>query len=311
MAAVSLRPDGSTRPPDADPLARIPRRFRLGRAGVDRLLELTGTPAPWVTAEPGHVDRLGPASPPPAGPAASDPAASDPDAALTAAGLLTPLGDVAPEAGAALAVFGAPEALVDVDVSVRRPDAPAGFVQARSWQRFAAGRVTTLATAGGGVLELGWFDDDLWQAELARTATVSAPETALPSPARVLDLPHEFLLGTGAALRQRREDVFAELARRYTGTVRRDGGAALDLTGTAEQARLLHLSVCGRLQAVVSGVGTTGARKAGWVSWLLFPDGWRALTPHTDRGVPRVRVHPVGPGRLGVEVARLVTGVRG
>ena len=61
------------------------------------------------------------------------------------------------------------------------------------------------------------------------------------------------------------------------------------------------------MRTVVSGVGPTGTRKVGWVSWVLFPDGWRALTPHTRDHRARVRVHPVEPLRLGVEVARLVT----
>ena len=57
---------------------------------------------------------------------------------------------------------------------------------------------------------------------------------------------------------------------------------------------------------MVSGVGATRIRKVGWVSWVLFPDGWRALTPHTRDHRALVRVHPVEPRRLGVEVARLV-----
>ncbi len=210
---------------------------------------------------------------------------------------------------AALAVFGTPEAIVDIDLSVRRDDAPAGFAQVRSWQRRRQGRVTTLATAGGG-LELGWFDDATWQADLARTVTVTAPRTGARPPQRVLDLPHELLLGTGAALRLHRDDVFDELVARHAGSVFADDRPLpLGHAGSHEQVRLLHTSALGRMRTVVSGVGATGTRKAGWVSWLLFPDGWRALTPYTRDHRARVRVHPVEPRHLGVEVARLVTAV--
>ena len=121
----------------------------------------------------------------------------------------------------ALAVFGAPEAIVDIDLSVRRDDAPAGFAQVRSWQRRRRGLVTTLATAGGR-LELGWFDDETWQADLARTVTVRIPRAGARAPHRVLDLPHELLLGTGEALRLHREDVFDELVARHAGSVLAD-----------------------------------------------------------------------------------------
>ncbi|MCW2845800.1 MAG: hypothetical protein JWN22_3716 [Nocardioides sp.] len=307
MATVTLNLDG-TAAPEPDPVALLPRRLRLSRPAVERLAERTAAPLPWDDRpEPSRTARaLGPE----AGPPGETPGDGDPDSELLGARVLTSAGEVHPEVAEALAVFGAPEVLVDVDVSVLRAGAPGGFAQVHSWQRLRAGRVTTLAGAGG-TLELAWFDDDLWQVELARAVTVTRPRSQARPPARVLDLPHELLLGSGEALRLHREDVFGELVARHTGSVFADQGEIpLGRAGTDEQVRLLNASVLGRMRTVVSGVGDTGARKIGWVSWLLFGDGWRALTPYTLGHEPRVRIHPVEPLRLGVEVARLVTGVR-
>ena len=69
--------------------------------------------------------------------------------------------------------------------------------------------------------------------------------------------------------------------------------------------RLLATVVAARESS--SGLGA----RAGWVSWLLFADGWRALTPTRVAGRPSVRVDAVEPSRLGAEVARLVSVVRG
>lgn len=307
MVTITLGPDGRTAPADPDPVARLPRRFRLSRAAVEHVAARTGTPLPWEhrPAPSAAARALDPPTP------EQEPEPADPEGELRRLRLTTATGDLEPEVTAAMAVFGAPEVLVDVDVSVRRPEAPAGHAQVHAWQRFRGGRVSSLSTAGGRLMELGWFDDDLWQVELARAVTVRAPASRPASPAPVVDLPHELLLGSGEALRLHREDVLAELVARHAGSVHADDDPVpLGVAATGEQLRLLH-GAAGRMRTVVAGVGTTGARKVGWVSWLLFPDGWRALTPHVRAGVPRVRVHPVEPLRLGVEVARLVTGVRG
>lgn len=308
MASVTIDLDGSpAAPPEpADIVARLPRRVRLSREAVEHLATLTGVPLPWPDApEQTRTARaLEPDAPRPGPDEAADPVAE-----LREARLLTALGDVHPEAADAMAVLGAPEVLLDLDLSVRRSDAVAGFAQLHAWHRLQGGHVTTLATAGGR-LELGWLGVDLWQLELARAVSVTGPRTTARAPQPVIDLPHELLLGAGEALRLRREDVLGELVARHTGSVlagRSD--RPLGRAATDEQVRLLHTSVLGRMRTLVAGVGTRGARKAGWVSWLLFPDGWRALEPHVRDHEPRVLVHPVEPLRLGVEVARLVTAV--
>lgn len=184
----------------------------------------------------------------------------------------------------------APDALVDLDLAV-------GSDRLHSWQRFAGGRVTALTTTGCG-LELDRFPAGAWQRRLARLVTVPAPTTSVEPPPGDLDLPLELLLGVGEALRLGRDDVVAELVRRQ--------GSGLDPAGL----RRLHTACLGRLRAVVSGVGSSGARRVGWVSWILCADGWRALTPYPSGGTAMVRVHRVEPPWLGVEVARLLTRVR-
>lgn len=183
-----------------------------------------------------------------------------------------------------------PELRVDLDVAV-------GDTRVHARHLFARGRVTAFTTTGDHI-EVVAYDDDLWQLELARTVTVTPPHSDAVPPPHTLELPFELLLGAGEALRLGRDDVLAELMRRY--------GAGLDV----DHVRRLHTGSLGRMRTVVSGTGSWGARRAGWVSWSLFADGWRALTPFTSRGIAMVRVHRVEPLRLGVEVARLMTRVR-
>lgn len=137
---------------------------------------------------------------------------------------------------------------------------------------------------------------DAWHGGLTALATVATYDE--PAAAADLDLPHELLLGSGVALRLGRQDLLAELVARHQHQV--TGGPA------AEQVRLLHGAGRGRLQVVVAGP----RRRAGWVSWVLQPDGWRRLTPHVTGGVAMVRVTAARPRELGVDVARLVTAVR-
>lgn len=300
---VTLHPAG-----DPTALARLPRRVRLSRAAVEHVAAAAGAPLPWH--RPGHTSGLESALGAPVPPTGPD-TPTDTLGEAASLGLLTDRGDVHPEVVTAVRVFGAPEILVGLDLAVRRRTAPGGFAQLRSWHRFRDGRVTALSTADGQGFELAWFDDDLWALELARAVTVAAPGGGREPPATALHLPHELLLGTGGALREGRVDLFAELVRRHTGRVHRgDGSEPLDFAATDDQMRRLHTSVLGRLQAVVTGSGTAEARRVGWVSWLLYSDGWRSLTPYLSDREPHVRLEPVTPAHLGIDVVRLVTAVR-
>jgi hypothetical protein len=62
------------------------------------------------------------------------------------------------------------------------------------------------------------------------------------------------------------------------------------------------------------GLSLRGRRRLGWVSWLLYADGWRALTPYAGSGAggirrAMVRIEPRRPIDLGLDVARWVSTV--
>ena len=273
MSTVTLAPDGTA----AERLVPLPRRFRLTLPQAEAVLEATGAPVPWRPQGAGVVPGA----------------------------LRDPSGDLIPEAVAALAVLGAPEVAVDADLAVRTP---AGSERLHSWQRWTAGRVTALSSALHDTVELGWWRHEHWQAELARLLSVTRPAHAPEPPGRELTLPYDLLLGGGAALRERRADVFDELVSRDADAVR-VGGEPAGRAGAAEQVRRLELSVVGRMQVVVAGA-PGGRRTTGWLSWLLFADGWRALVPYDEGARAMVRVSARHPMDLGVEVARLVAEVR-
>jgi hypothetical protein len=203
----------------------------------------------------------------------------------------------------ALQLLEDPEVRVDVDVAVRRSGRE---WRVRSWQGLRGGRVATVSTVDGHTYELSWLVDDMWRLELARAATVTQPFTGAPGPPVVPDLvelPYELLLATGAAWHRRRTDLIAELGRGLGDGLRIDGGPIAD--DRTPLLTALHAEARGRLQALVSRGGLVGQ-----ISWLRYGDGWRQLTPYT-RGRERfVRVEKVDEFHLGVEVARLVTGVR-
>jgi hypothetical protein len=204
---------------------------------------------------------------------------------------------------AALHLLVDPEVRVDVDVAARRSGRERRL---HSWQGLRDGRVATISTVDGRSYELSWFANELWRLELARAATVTLP-VSYGTGRRVLpdrvELPYELLLASGEAWHRRRTDLIAELGRRLGGDVRVDGGSA-----PGDRTPLLiglHGGTTGRLQAHVRVCGRVGR-----ISWLRYGDAWWQLTPYPSDGERFVRVERVDELRLGVEVSRLVTGVR-
>jgi hypothetical protein len=231
----------------------------------------------------------------------------DAAAELARLGLVDAVGQPRPDVRRALAALLAPNMVVDVDVSARRDDAARGFAQLCSRQGLRSGRVTTLSAAGGAV-ELAWFDDDHWQTELARAASVCPPVGSPEPPLPRLDLPLDAVLAGGEALRTGRSDVFEELVARSVGHARTPDGV-LSRPDLHTQLVRLHRSTVGRLRASVAAAHD-GTARAGWVSWLLVADGWRSLTPVVLAGERFVRVEPVVSLDLGRQVAALVSAVR-
>jgi len=192
-----------------------------------------------------------------------------------------------------------PEVTCVVEVSLRRGERHPGWVQVRSSQALRGGLVAAVTTAGSRAEAALWPVDE-WAARLARIADVPLP-VAPPPPDREVDVPLDVLLGAGEALRTHRPDVLDELVRRATPN---------DPATVREQLVRLHTAVVGRLLAVVAATDA-GAARAGWVSWLLFGDGWRSLTPVRRDGRPVVMLSPVRPLELGAQIAAQVALVRG
>jgi hypothetical protein len=193
-----------------------------------------------------------------------------------------------------------PEIACDVDVTVPRPDGRPGWARLRCRHGLRGDRVASAAWAGGEV-EVAAYAVEHWQTELARAATVpSSPEGPAPPDDR-LDVPLEVLLGAGEAVHSRRGDVLDELVRRAD---------AEDPAALRDQLVRLHTASTGRLLATVA-TRESGKARVGSVSWLLYADGWRSLTPVRRAGRPVVHLAPATPMDLGAQVGALVTLVRG
>jgi hypothetical protein len=192
-----------------------------------------------------------------------------------------------------------PEVTCVVDVSVRRGERHPGWVQVHSRQALRGEVVAAVTTAGDRAEAAAWPVEE-WAARLSRMVDVPVP-VAPPPPDREVEVPLDVLLGAGEALRTHRPDVLDELVRR---------AAAADPATLREQLVRLHTAVVGRLLAVVAATDADAAR-AGWVSWLLFGDGWRSLTPVRRDGRPVVALSPGDPHDRGTKVAAQVVLVRG
>jgi hypothetical protein len=192
-----------------------------------------------------------------------------------------------------------PEVTCVVDVSVRRGERHPGWVQVHSSQALRGDLVAAVTTTGAHAEAALWPVDE-WAARLSRIADVPVP-VAPPPPDGEVEVPLDVLLGAGEALRAHRPDVLDELVRR---------AAPTDPAALREQLVRLHTAVVGRLLAVIAAKDT-GPARAGWVSWLLFGDGWRSLTPVRRDDRPVVVLSPVRPRDLGSHVAAQVALVGG
>lgn len=253
-------------------------RLRLTRPAAERLLALAGVGTPWRIPTPTRTaSRLGAPIPD----LGTGPAAEDPDAELARLGALTADG-VHPDLATALGVLDQPRVLLDVDLAARRPGGDARF---HSWQRLSGDRVVALSTTGDD-LDLAWHRRSEWVDELSRVPGALPATTSPAAPRRLVTLPQQLLVASGAALRAGRGDLADALAREHH----------LDPV----EVRSLH-DCRARLRVVV-----TGPARVRWVGWLLLADGWRELGLLPD-GVG-LHLTPVTPLLLGVRVERLVNG---
>jgi hypothetical protein len=190
--------------------------------------------------------------------------------------------------------------VVDLDVVLRR-----GHAEERTRVRHALhGTEVDAVTLGPSGLRTSTFDVGDWQHELARTCGHGSPPATSPPPAAGLELPWDLLLGTGEALARHRPDLYDVLVARADGAVC-VAGRPLGLADVRSQVRRLHGAVTGRLRC--TGV-RPASRRVGWLSWLRYVDGWRALTPYAasdGSGEARamVRLEPRSPHQLAHAVA--------
>lgn len=304
LTTVATRGDAPQQPLDA-----APRRIGLTLRELQHAAALAGdAPLPFDVTEPAAADamqsRLG------SSPTTTDDqsyravvaALHDPADALERRGLVAD-GALDPGLAGAIGLLAAPRTAVDIDLRM------AG-IQAKVWHRQDSTAVASLATVDGIVFELGWFGTDAWAGELARVAAV-AEDVALSTSTvpSYVDLPFELADAAAEATRVGRGDLLPVLAARHSGGVLGPDGVLPDdavarvLTALASEAQ-------GRLRTLVADVSGATVDTVGVVSWTLLADGWRALRPHQQDGVPRLEVRSVEPADLATVVAPVLEGTR-
>jgi hypothetical protein len=170
---------------------------------------------------------------------------------------------VSPARGEPLPAGLRPALVVDIGIAASDPATPAGPRHERHVLRGRLVEVT--ASPGCGQASTSYPVGD-WARRLTECCRLEATEGD-PPPDDDLELPWELVIGTGAALAQGRADL-------YDALVTRAGVPP-------EQLRRLHGASLGRLRAV--GLVPAG-RRVGWISWVRYVDGWRALRPRVGRG---------------------------
>ena len=290
-----------------------PRRVRLSHAAIDRVAELADVPSPaaQMVASTGSldslVDRLGAGRTAAGDRAWASETGSELHDVLVAAGLVEH-GRPTEEGRAVLTVWHAPGLAVELEMLVARRR---GKVRVRSWHRNLDHWVVCLSTADGLTFELSWLSADDWWLELGRaahvdTATLVASTYADPLP-DLVETPWDLLLATGEAVQRRRFELLDQMASDYSAMTL--AGGSLDSLETADDTDVrrwheqLESSSRGRLHAAVMGRSERGRPGVGIVEWVLFHDGWRALTPFTRDGWNMVRIERRSPVDLPRELA--------
>jgi hypothetical protein len=306
MATIDL---STPPPPPTGLLDALPRRVGLTLPELRLAAERAGgAPLPFDLVDAAQAgaleDRLGVSRASSEDQAYAEALATlhDPAETLTRRGLLT--GDDLDEGLAgALGLLATPTVAVDLDVTV-------DGVRARAWHREADGAVATLATVDGIVFELAWFPSSAWSAELARAAMLPTDQslraTTLPD---LVDLPFELLDSAAEAVRSNRADLVPVLAARQSGTAIDADGNLIGDVELASMVAALVIDARGRLRALGADVSGDETRLVGVVSWVLLPDGWRALRPHRDGNDHRVEVRRVTADDLALELAFVLAGV--
>jgi hypothetical protein len=300
----------STRPAHSPGLlAALPRRLTLTLPELQVVAERAGSaPLPFDLrnrpADSPLSNRLGrtPALADSAAYAAAVAALHEPEAALSRRGLLV---DGALDEGlaGAIGLLASPAVALDLDVT-------AGGGRVRAWHRQRAGAVASLATADGIAFELAWFATEAWGRELGRVAVVPPELTDGVSsvPDRV-DLPYALVDAAAEAAHSRRGDLVSVLVAEHAADCLGEDGAPLPAFEVVALLDALVGECRGRLRVLAADVTGDRTGIVGVVSWVLLPDGWRALRPRAVDGVERVSAVRVVPADLASELAPVLAEV--
>ena len=173
----------------------------------------------------------------------------------------------------------APEVIVDVDVlraPRRRRPAAARWLHCRQGLAVGPGHGRSRRPAAR-------------SRSRGSTSTTGRPSWPAPRPCprpparpsrrcRRFDVPLDAVLAGGEALRTGRDDVLDELVDRRWAPPRRPTECRRGPT-CAPSWSGSHRGTVGRLRASVAAARRRHRPRVGWVSWVLFADGWRSLTP--------------------------------
>lgn len=296
-------------PPAAGTLEALPRRATLTLAELRLVAERAGgAPLPFdltaATEAPPLEGRLGRSRGTSEDQAYAAAVASLHEGAdsLARRGLM--VGDVVDEGlVGAVGLLATPTLALDLDVT-------ADSVQAKAWHRQSGDAVATLATVDGIVFELAWFANAHWPAELARVAVVpedlSLRDSVVPDE---VDLPYELVDAAVEAVAASRNDLLPVLASQHAQAARDADGRAVGDTELVAILTALVGETRGRLRGMVADVSSETTTVVGVVSWVLLADGWRALCPHLEDEVLRVRVQRVDAVDLAPHLAPVLAEV--
>ncbi|WP_325601584.1 hypothetical protein [Nocardioides sp.] len=324
MSRVTLDAQGF----EVEEQAVAPRRVLLSASALDRLADLGGVESPAAQMATTSVsveslgDRLGtladreaPTTAPDGGPephadAAQHDEEPDLDAVLAGAGLVAD-GEPTETGRAVLDVWHRPALAVELEMLLATRH---GRVRARSWHRNLDTWVVCLSSADGRTFELTWCAVDDWWLELGRVAWVdpqrfSPPDEPADTLPDAIETPWELLLATGEAVDRNRVELVDQLVADYAGRTTAGHSVQSLVPAADSDVRTWHVALermsRGRLHAAVLARSQRGRPGAGIIEWVLFPDGWRSLTPFKRDGWNMVRIERKGPQDLGRDLAVL------
>ena len=213
----------------------------------------------------------------------------------------------------ALGVLSAPEALLDVELGLRRG---AGLPDlARAWVAVRGEVAASLGTVTGAEFELSWGGIGALPEMLAHLLRL--PPQVREHPVAVLParftMPVELLAAAEVGAARHREDLLPALVERFPGAITGDGEEPYD---AARGLALLHEvreQTTAQLRVMVAGSRADGqpVGGAGLVVWMRLGDQWYSLEPDVVAGVPVGRASAVAPRDLARSVGPVLARVLG